>query len=61
MVIVNPNPDNTLKNLLTYSTTNLISNIQEERIHKIKGNFGEESTFKEIFNMSNYIQDNFKI
>jgi hypothetical protein len=60
MVIISPNPDIALKNLITYSSTELILNLPMEKIHKIKGYFGTETTFKDIFDMSNYIQDNFK-
>ena len=60
MIIVNPRPEEVLENLKTYSASYLRDKIPVERIHLIRGKFGETSLNKQIFDMSNEIQDNYK-
>jgi len=55
MIIVNPHPEEVLRNLHSYSASYLSNKIPVDRIHLIQGKFGEESTFKQIFDMSNEI------
>jgi hypothetical protein len=55
MIIVNPHPEEVLINLQTYTASYLSNKIPVDRIHLIQGKFGEESTFKQIFDMSNEI------